>query len=151
MKGVNVRFSSIFLKDSTRALQYCGSHLFPLDRNVVLYRPLTGQTKAVCIKRYYKPNALAIITGDFNPTSTGFNMNDLTHTNNIKQMVKFKTRDSGTLDWFLTNMPNLFHLSQLPKIGTSDHFTILTRPVTRSLNSRTNRKVRVRDMRESAW
>ena len=97
------------------------------------------------------PNALAIITGDFNPTSTGFNVKDLTHANNIKQMVKFKTRDSGTLDWFLTNMPNLFDLSQLPKIGASDHFTILARPVTPSLNSRTNRKVRVRDMRESAW
>ena len=76
---------------------------------------------------------------------------DLTHANNIKQMVKFKTRDSGTLDWFLTNMPNLFDLSQLPKIGASDHFTILARPVTPSLNSRTNRKLRVRDMRESAW
>ena len=95
------------------------------------------------------PNALAIITGDFNPTSTGFNVKDLTHANNIKQMVKFKTRDSGTLDWFLTNMPNLFDLSQLPKIGASDHFTILARPVTPSLNSRTNRKVRVRDMRET--
>ena len=66
-------------------------------------------------------------------------------------MVEFKTRDSGTLDWFLTNMPNLFDLSQLPKIGASDHFTILARPVTPSLNSRTDRKVRVRDMRESAW
>ena len=42
------------------------------------------------------PNALAIITGDFNPTSTEFNVKDLTHANNIKQMVKFKTRDSGT-------------------------------------------------------
>ena len=97
------------------------------------------------------PNALAIITGDFDPTSTGFNVKELTHANNIKQMVKFKTRDSGTLDWFLTNMPNLFDLSQLPKIGASDHFTILARPVTSSLNSHTNRKVRVRDMRESAW
>ena len=97
------------------------------------------------------PIALAIITGDFNPTSTGFNVKDLTHANNIKQMVKFKTRDSGTLDWFLTNMPNLFDLSQLPKIGASDHFTILARPVTPSLKSRTNRKVWVRDMRESAW
>ena len=97
------------------------------------------------------PIALAIITGDFNPKSTGFNVKDLTHANNIKQMVKFKTRDSGTLDWFLTNMPNLFDLSQLPKISASDHFTILARPVTPSLNSRTDRKVRVRDMRESAW
>ena len=86
-----------------------------------------------------------------NPTSTGFNVKDLTHANNIKQMVKFKTRDSGTLDWFLTNLPNLSDLSQLPKIGASDHFTILAKPVTPSLNSHTNRKVPVRDMRESAW
>ena len=48
-------------------------------------------------------------------------------------------------------MPNLFDFSQLPKIGASDHFTILARPVIPSLNSSTNRKVRVRDMRESAW
>ena len=97
------------------------------------------------------PNALVIITGDFNPTSTGFNVNNLTHANNIKQMVKFKTRDSGTLEWFLTNMPKLIGLSQLPKVGATDHFTILARPVTSSLSSRTGRKVRIRDMRESAW
>ena len=46
------------------------------------------------------PNALVIITGDFNPTSTVFNVKDLTHANNIKKMVNFKTRDSGTLEWF---------------------------------------------------
>lgn len=68
-----------------------------------------------------------------NPTSTGFIVEDLNHGNDIKQMVKFKTRVTGTLDWFLTNMPKLFGLSQLPKISASDHFTILARPVTCSL------------------
>ena len=43
------------------------------------------------------PNALAIITGDFNPTSNGFNVKDLTHANNIKQMVKFKHQRLGDL------------------------------------------------------
>lgn len=84
---------------------------------MLFFTALALETKAVCIKRgIINPNALAIITGDFNPTSTGFDVKDLTHANNVKQMVKFKTRDSGTLDWFLTNMPNLFHLSQLPRL-----------------------------------
>lgn len=126
---------------------------------VIYHSTANGEVENAALRDYVQtnldtllvkhPNALAIITGDFNPTSTEFNVKDLTHANNIKKMVKFKTRDSGTLDWFLTNMPNLFDLSQLPKIGASDHFTILARPVTPSLNSRTNRKVRVRDMRET--
>ena len=43
-----------------------------------------------------------VIAGDFDPTSTGLKPRDLTQSNNLKQIVKFKTRDTGTLDWFLT-------------------------------------------------
>jgi hypothetical protein len=50
-----------------------------------------------------QPNALVIITGDFNPTLTGLKSKDLTQTNHLKQLVTVKTRDSGILDWFLTN------------------------------------------------
>jgi hypothetical protein len=39
-----------------------------------------------------QPNALVILTGDFNPTSTGLKSKDLTQTNNLKQLVTFKTR-----------------------------------------------------------
>ena len=73
------------------------------------------------------PNALIIVTGDFNPSSTGLKLKDLTHTNNLTQMVNFPTRDSGILDWFLTNRPDFFTLSQLPKIGRSDHYSVLAR------------------------
>ena len=75
-------------------------------------------------------NALVVITGDFNSPSTGLKPKDLTQSNNLKQMVKFKTRDTRTLDWFLTNRPAIFQLSQLPKIARSDHFTILEKPIT---------------------
>ena len=55
-----------------------------------------------------QPNALVLITGDFNPTSTGLKSKDITQANHLKQLVTFKTRDSGILDWFLTNRPKLF-------------------------------------------
>ena len=45
-----------------------------------------------------QPNVLVVIAGDFNPTSTGLKPKDLTQSNNLKQIVKFKTRDTGTLD-----------------------------------------------------
>ena len=48
-----------------------------------------------------QPNALVIITGDFNPSSTGLKLKDLTQTNHLKQLVTFRTRDSGILDWSL--------------------------------------------------
>ena len=38
-----------------------------------------------------QPNALVIITGDFNPTSTGFKCKDIAQVNNLRQLVKFKT------------------------------------------------------------
>ena len=58
-----------------------------------------------------QPNALVVIAGDFNPTSTGLKLKDLTQ---FKQIVKFNTRDTGTLDWFLTNRPAIFQSFQLP-------------------------------------
>ena len=66
-------------------------------------------------------------------------------------MVKFKTRDTRTLDWFLTNRPAIFQLSQLPKIVRSDHFTILAKPITTSTHLHVIQKVTVRDLRDSAW
>ena len=37
-----------------------------------------------------QPNALVLITGDFNPTSTGLKSKDLTQANHLKQLVTFK-------------------------------------------------------------
>ena len=69
-----------------------------------------------------QPNALVIITGDFNPTTTGLKCKNIAQVNHLSQLVKLKTRDSGILYWFFTNRPKLFDLSQLPKFGSSDHF-----------------------------
>ena len=97
-----------------------------------------------------QPNSLVIITGDFNPNSTGFNVTYLTHSNELKQIAYFKTRDSGILDWFLTNRPSVFDTYQLSKIGKSDHFTVLSRPAASS-SSLQPRKLKVGDLRDSKW
>ena len=76
-----------------------------------------------------QPIALVIITGDYNPSPTGLDVRNLLHRDHLKKMVDFKTRDTGTLDWFLSNKPDLFNLSQLPKIGFSDCYTILADPL----------------------
>ena len=98
-----------------------------------------------------QPNALAIVTGYFNPTTTGLRQKAITQPNNLRQLVTFKTRDSGTLDWFLTNKPKIFNVSQLPKIDSSDRNTILANPITLQQQKPSIRKIKTRDMRYSAW
>ena len=91
-----------------------------------------------------------MLTGDFNPTSTGV-QGQVAWVNPLKQLVSFKTRDTGTLDWFFTNRSKLFTLSQLPKVGLSDHYTILAKPVSAPITTHTTEKSVVRDMRDTAW
>ena len=74
-----------------------------------------------------QPNALVIITGNFNHHTTGLKSKDISQANHLKQLVTFKTRDSGMLDWLFTNRPKLFSVSQLPKVTSSDHYIILAR------------------------
>lgn len=74
-------------------------------------------------------NALVLLTVNFNPTNTWFQAKYITHMHHPKELVAVKTRDSGTVDWFLTNKPKLFRVSQLPMVGSSDHYTILAKPV----------------------
>ena len=48
----------------------------------------------------------------------------------LTQIIKVFTRDTGILDWCLTNSPKVFSsLMQLPKIGASDHYSVLVAPV----------------------
>ena len=100
---------------------------------------------------FEEPNALVLLTGDFNPTSTGFKMKYITQMNHLKQLISFKTRDSAILDWLLTNRPKLFEVSRLPKIGSSDHYTILAKPNIAISSKQTITKIKIRDMRNSAW
>lgn len=88
-----------------------------------------------------------MLTGDFNPTSTSFKQKYITLVNNLKQLVTFKTRDSGILDWLFTNRPKLFSVTQLPKIGSSDHYSILAKPVL-GAETKLISKSKVRDMRD---
>jgi hypothetical protein len=50
-----------------------------------------------------RPNALIIITGDFNPKSTGLKVKYITQGNQLTKPVKFRTRDSGILDRLVFN------------------------------------------------
>ena len=68
-----------------------------------------------------------------------------------RALETFKTRDSGILDWFFTNRPKLFTESQQPKVGSSDHCTILAKPVIAPTSRPVVNKVKIRDMQDSAW
>jgi hypothetical protein len=69
----------------------------------------------------------------------------------FKLLVTVNTRESNTLDCFLTNRPKLFTMHQLPKIVSSDHFTILAKPTGPKKNNIETKKVKTRDMRDSNW
>ena len=109
----------------------------------VIYHPPNSQKNENIILKHHvqknldailseQPNALIIITGDFNPNSTGLQSKEIAQPNHSKQFVKFKTRDSGILDWMFVNKPKMFDLTRLPKIGISDHYTILAKPKSKS-------------------
>ena len=71
-----------------------------------------------------------MVCGDYNPTESGFTEHMVKLKTGLTQMVKVKTRDTGIIDWVLTNRPKIFFdLKQLPKLGTSDHYTVLVDPV----------------------
>ena len=72
------------------------------------------------------PDALIIITGDFNPTSTGFNANRIKQLTGLRQIINVPTRENSILDWCLTNRSDLnFEIIQFPPVGASDHNSIL--------------------------
>ena len=61
------------------------------------------------------PDALVLITGDFNYRSTGFNTKYIQRSIGLFQIIKVHTRDNVTLDWCLTKP------IKLPPLGNSDH------------------------------
>ena len=75
------------------------------DENIVLKDHIQKNLDLILSKQ---PNALVIITGDINPTTTGLKCRDIAQVYHLSQLVKFKTRDSGILDWLFTNRPKLF-------------------------------------------
>ena len=96
------------------------------------------------------PEALVCVTGDFNPASTNISSAVFKRMSGLTQIVKVLTRDSGTLDWCLTNSPKcLSDPKQLPKIGRSDHYFVLVRQVP-STQKRGKCTIIKRDTRDSA-
>ena len=82
------------------------------------------------------PECLICVVGDFNPNSTNISPAPFKRMCGLTQIVKVFTRDTGILDWCLTNSPKVFSLSmQLPKIGASDHYSVLVAPVIPSSHS----------------
>ena len=111
--------------------------------NVILKDHIQGNLDKLLADQ---PNALVVITGDFNPNVTGLCQKDITHPNNLTQLVSFNTRDANDtaiLDWFLTNKPKTFSISRLPKVGSSDHYAILAKPTTSRPKKATINKIKV--------
>ena len=117
--------------------------------NVTLRDHIQRNTESFLLR---SPNALVILTGDFNPTSNGLRSDSICRPNNLKQLIKLYTRDSGILDWFFTNRPNIFDLQRLPKLGSSDHYTVLARPtVTHPSQQHSIQKMQRRQDLASNW
>lgn len=47
--------------------------------------------------------------------------------------------------------PKAFQISQLPKLATTNHYMILAKPTLTTSTPSQSRKVKVRDLRNSAW
>ena len=76
------------------------------------------------------PECLICVVGDFNPNSTNISTAPFKGMCGLTQIVKVFTRDTEILDWCLTNSPKVFSSpKQLPKIGASDHYSVLVAPV----------------------
>ena len=90
--------------------------------NVILKDHIQGNLDKLLADQ---PNALVVITGDFNLNATGLCQKDITHSNNRTQLVFFHSRDANDtamLDWFLTTKQRHSVSLDFPKW---DHLTIM--------------------------
>ena len=117
----------------------------------VIYHPTNyGATENLALVEHIRlnvylfshPDGVIIISGDFNCPSTGLTERQVKHATGLAQVMKVLTRDSSILDWYFTNRPKLFFEPlQLPKIGRSDHFSILLESHSSQIESKTRTKV----------
>lgn len=91
---------------------------------------------------------LVLVTGNFNPTSTNIAPTPFKRSRGLTQIINVLTRDSGILDWCLTNKPKaLCAPSQLPKLGSSDHYCV---PIKQGPRGKTTKRtITRRDTRAS--
>ena len=99
----------------------------------------------------FPSEGLVLVCGDFNPTSTRITELATKRVTGLSQIIKVPTRDTETLDWCLTNRPKLMASpKQLPKLGRSDHYTILINSAqSPSVNRNTNKTIEKQDLRPS--
>ena len=72
------------------------------------------------------PDAVVMVTSDFNPSSTGFNEKHLKIIYVLSQIINVPTRQNSILDWCLVNVKALaFDHIQLPPIGSKLIFIAL--------------------------
>ena len=96
------------------------------------------------------PNGLVIITGDFNPLSTGLDEKMNKRLAGLSQIINVKTRGDAILEWCLTNIKkSFFEQVQLPQLGTSDHNSILIQTRISRLQNLDNSSIFKRDLRPS--
>jgi hypothetical protein len=96
------------------------------------------------------PDALVLITGDFNYRSIGFNAKYIQRSIGLFQIIKVHTRDNVTLDWCLTNRnDSLYDPIKLPPLGNSDHNMVCLKSLNPPLKP-DKVKVWKRDLRESS-
>ena len=94
------------------------------------------------------PDCLIGVTCDFNPNATKISASVFRRSCGLTQIVL--TRDTGTLDWYLTNLPKLFmDPTQVPKLGSSEHYCVLIRESDVCGRNRTKFTVAKRDIRDS--
>ena len=125
------------------------------DDNNTLYNHV--QETVDCFLKQY-PDALICIIGDFNPNSTNISSPIFKRMTGLTQIIKVLTRDSGILDWCLTNRPKtMSEPKQLPKVGRSDHYCVLIQQTTncskhvkRTTSKRDTRSSRIRDFGRSS-
>ena len=87
--------------------------------------------------------------GDLNDLKT----DEICDTCKLHQIVKVHTRDNATLDQILTNTNNEVYNDpiQFPKIGGSDHFSVLYKPLLhKKVKAIIKEKTTIRKFKESA-
>ena len=117
------------------------------NENIILTHHILKNLDAIFSKQ---TNALVIITGDFNPNSTCLQPTERAMPNSLKQHGRSLKR-AILGDWMFVNKPKMFNFTRLPKIGSSDHYMILTKPKPKPKAKPVIKKIKIRDTRDSAW
>ena len=99
------------------------------------------------------PNSAFIVSGDFNPTSNGFQQSRLNRHCSLKQVVKVPTRNNNILDLIFTNIAHFYiNPEVLAPLSTSDHNIVLWKARTDASVVKAGNivKVKVRDLNHTS-